>query len=216
MEFGSFNNLMMANSKPVETPKVGDGATILSWSDRTPATVVFVSENGKTIHIQEDNAVRTDSNGMSECQSYSFTANPSAPVQRARPGRPPDQEGLEDRQGESDSRRQPLEVSRLQLLSSAYTRARESGPFSLISLEPRPSTTMDTMTKTITVRGREYAVTTKGQDYVLTGKRGATYRTMRNKPNPHMMFLVSEKKFTTTTMNDVWLTDKNDKLIALG
>jgi len=74
---------------------------------------------------------------------------------------------------------------------------------------------MDTTTKTITVRGREYAVTTKGEDYVLTGKRGATYRTMRNKPNPHMMFLVSEKKFTTTTMNDVWLTDKNDKLVAL-
>jgi len=84
MEFGSFNNMMMANSKPVESPKVGDGATILSWSDRTPATVVFVSENGKTIHIQEDNAVRTDSNGMSECQSYSFTANPSAPIQVVR------------------------------------------------------------------------------------------------------------------------------------
>jgi hypothetical protein len=35
---------------------------------------------------------------------------------------------------------------------------------------------------------------------------------MRNQPKPHMLFLVCERKFTTTTMRDVWLTDKDDKL----
>ncbi len=83
-ETGSFTNLCMMNSKPNPAPKVGDGATILGWTDRHPATVVFVSENGKTIHLQEDDAKRTDSNGMSECQSYLFVPNPKAPVQIAR------------------------------------------------------------------------------------------------------------------------------------
>jgi len=83
-ETGSLVNLCMMNSKPNPTPKVGDGATILGWTDRHPATVVFVSPSGKTIHLQEDDYKRTDSNGMSECQSYLFTPNPKAPVQVAR------------------------------------------------------------------------------------------------------------------------------------
>ena len=83
MEYGSLQNLMMSNNKP-QTPKVGDGATILCYTDRRPATVVYVSANGKTIHLQEDNAKRVDSNGMSECQDYEFTADPTAPVQVAR------------------------------------------------------------------------------------------------------------------------------------
>lgn len=83
-EFGSLNNMLMANTRNVTTPKVGDGATILGWTDRHPATVVWVSENGKTIHLQEDDAKRTDSNGMSECQSYLFVPNPKAAVQVAR------------------------------------------------------------------------------------------------------------------------------------
>jgi hypothetical protein len=83
MEFGSLNNLLMANSKP-RTPQVGDGATLLSWTDRHPATVVWVSPSGKTIHVQEDDAVRSDDNGMSEVQSYTFTPNPNAAKKVAR------------------------------------------------------------------------------------------------------------------------------------
>ena len=81
--FGSFNNLVMAESKPA-VPKVGDGATLLSWTDRYPATVIWVSPSGKTIHVQEDNAVRKDDNGMSEDQSYEFSPNPEAPIRTAR------------------------------------------------------------------------------------------------------------------------------------
>jgi hypothetical protein len=83
MEFGSLNNLMMANAKSA-APKVGDGATILSWTDRFPATVVYVSKSGKTIHLQEDRADRTDSYGMSEMQVYTYTPDTTAPVKVAR------------------------------------------------------------------------------------------------------------------------------------
>jgi hypothetical protein len=75
--FGSLQNAMTANIPPA-TPKVGDGATLLHWTDRSPATVVWVSPSGKTIHLQEDDATRTDDNGMSECQNYTFTPNPAA------------------------------------------------------------------------------------------------------------------------------------------
>jgi hypothetical protein len=83
-EFGSLNNLMMSRQRTPPTPEVGMGATLLSWTDRYPATVVWVSPSGKTLHLQEDNAERVDDNGMSECQSYRFTPNPAAAVQVAR------------------------------------------------------------------------------------------------------------------------------------
>jgi hypothetical protein len=83
--YGSLNNLLAASSraKP-EPPKVGDGATLISWTDRHPATVVWVSESGKTIRLQEDFARRTDKEGMSECQSYLYEPNPQAAVLTAR------------------------------------------------------------------------------------------------------------------------------------
>ena len=41
---------------------------------------MWVSPTGKTIHIQEDNAVRTDNLGMTDSgQTYTFTPNPDAP-----------------------------------------------------------------------------------------------------------------------------------------
>ncbi len=82
-ETGSLTNLMMINSRS-KTPEVGDGATLLSWTDRYPATVVWVSPSGKTIKLQEDRAIRTDSNGLSEEQSYRYEPNPDAPLQVAR------------------------------------------------------------------------------------------------------------------------------------
>jgi hypothetical protein len=68
----------------------------------------------------------------------------------------------------------------------------------------------------IRIRGKYYAVTRKGDkenNYVLTGVRGACYRTIRNIPHPHMMFLVSERKFLTPgAVHGVWLTDKGGTL----
>jgi len=67
------NRITPSNPK---VPTVGDAATILRWTDRSPATVVEVSADGKTVVIQDDNYRRTDSNGMSESQTYEFTPNP--------------------------------------------------------------------------------------------------------------------------------------------
>lgn len=53
-------------------PVVGMGATIIHWTDRTPATIIDVSMSGKKILLQEDCSIRIDSNGMSEDQSYSY------------------------------------------------------------------------------------------------------------------------------------------------
>lgn len=67
-------------------PKVGMGATILCWSDRHAATVVYLcADDGtrpiKTIHVQQDTAIRQDKNGMSEAQEYTYQPNQKAPIQ---------------------------------------------------------------------------------------------------------------------------------------
>lgn len=70
-------------------PAVGMGATRLGWSDRHPYTVieVLLFKSGakagqvRAVCVQEDNATRTDKNGMSDSQSYEYTPNPDAPVE---------------------------------------------------------------------------------------------------------------------------------------
>lgn len=64
----------------VVTPKVGDGATLQMYTDRHACTVIAVSPSGKQVTLQEDTATRTDKNGMSECQSYTFARNPNGKV----------------------------------------------------------------------------------------------------------------------------------------
>ena len=56
-------------------PEVGMGATILCWTDRHAATIIEVtSERGRVfLTVQEDKAVRTDKNGMSESQEYHYS-----------------------------------------------------------------------------------------------------------------------------------------------
>jgi hypothetical protein len=74
---------------------------------------------------------------------------------------------------------------------------------------------------TITLGGRLYEVETlppgqldEGRPvYRLTGKRGATYHTVRNRPNPDLMFLIVEgARFGV--LRNVWLTDKGGELRA--
>ena len=67
-ETGSLiNHLMAGENAPM--PVVGGPATVLSWSDRKPGTV-----------IGWDDYTRTDSNGMSEDQDYEYTRNPNNPI----------------------------------------------------------------------------------------------------------------------------------------
>ena len=64
----------MPNEEAV-TPVIGMGVTGLGYTDRHPYTVIEVI-NAKTLRIQEDKATRTDTNGMSETQSYAYEADP--------------------------------------------------------------------------------------------------------------------------------------------
>lgn len=75
-ETGSLMNHLMAGGR-IE-PAVGMGATILCWTDRHAATIVRVTRC--QVHVQYDNAKRTDENGMSECQTYAYTPNPNGAV----------------------------------------------------------------------------------------------------------------------------------------
>ena len=72
---GSFSNYLMSGTRGQPDPVVGMGATLLSWTDRHPATIVSVEKVGKKIivGVRKDDAVRIDNNGMSECQQYEFT-----------------------------------------------------------------------------------------------------------------------------------------------
>ena len=65
-----FNNLMQDSKHP--TPEVGMGATKLSWTDRTAGTIVAVSNSGKKLSWRRDKVTRTDNNGMSESQTYTY------------------------------------------------------------------------------------------------------------------------------------------------
>lgn len=63
-----------------EPPTVGMGATINYLSDQSPATVIQVTHDGKRIVIQEDEAIRTDNNGMSESQQYDYKPDPNGTI----------------------------------------------------------------------------------------------------------------------------------------
>lgn len=56
------------------------GATIHVGSDSYPATVIQVTRNGKRVVVQEDNAIRVDTNGMSESQQYTYEPNPQGAI----------------------------------------------------------------------------------------------------------------------------------------
>lgn len=72
----------------------------------------------------------------------------------------------------------------------------------------------------ITINGRQYAVELRPSTerdegrpvYRITGARGAVYWTVRNRPNPDMMFLIRHGKFGPGAMSQVWLTDKDGQL----
>jgi hypothetical protein len=54
---------------------VGMGVTFLSWTDRSPGTVVEVNTKKNYIVATDDDYKRTDNNGMSEEQTYEYTSN---------------------------------------------------------------------------------------------------------------------------------------------
>ena len=58
--------------------KIGDGITLLLYSDRNAYTVI--KRTAKTLTIQRDIAIRTDKNGMSDAQTYCYKPNEKGAV----------------------------------------------------------------------------------------------------------------------------------------
>ena len=71
---GNLINRFMERSS-VPALEVGMGVTETRWSDRVAYTLVEIV-NAKTVVVQEDHAIRTDGNGMSDAQSYRYERNP--------------------------------------------------------------------------------------------------------------------------------------------
>lgn len=72
----SLVNHLMAGSFGTTDIKIGEtGATILSWTDRHPCTVIEKFKVGKFwyIEVQQDRAVRIDENGMSDSQKWEYS-----------------------------------------------------------------------------------------------------------------------------------------------
>lgn len=63
-------------------PCKGMAATIRVGTDCHAATVIAVSTNGRVISVQRDKATRTDRNGQSEEQSYTYTRDPVGEIER--------------------------------------------------------------------------------------------------------------------------------------
>lgn len=66
---------MNATDHPAESvaiPAVDMPCTVCWMTDRKAATVVAVSPTGARVTVREDKATRTDQNGMSDSQNYSY------------------------------------------------------------------------------------------------------------------------------------------------
>jgi len=86
-ETGSLINHLYSRSGDPE-PTIGMGATALHWTDRSPYEVVGINHTKagaiKSLVLRPLKATRTDSNGMSESQSYSYEPMPEARTVEAR------------------------------------------------------------------------------------------------------------------------------------
>lgn len=82
---GSLVNALYA-LESVKVPSIGDGATLLSWTDRDPATVIDVEIKGKYVYVttQDDDYRRVDDNGISDQQSYLFIPDPEGHIRHWR------------------------------------------------------------------------------------------------------------------------------------
>jgi hypothetical protein len=75
MRAGSLQNLIADQASNGNEAKVGDGATVVMWTDRKAATIIEVSKTGHEVTVQFDTAIRTDGRGMTDAQSYRFERN---------------------------------------------------------------------------------------------------------------------------------------------
>lgn len=75
--YGSINNRVDEGHQYCEKIEVGTGMTEYMWSDRHAYEVTKVI-NQNHVFVRRLEAIRTDHNGMSECQDYEYKQNPNA------------------------------------------------------------------------------------------------------------------------------------------
>ncbi|WP_020606399.1 hypothetical protein [Spirosoma spitsbergense] len=80
MKYGTLTNLVYAEGGTSE-PKIGDGATLLCWSDRHAYTIVEIKKN--YVLVTRDIAERIDRNFENGPQEYSYQNDPDAKPVRA-------------------------------------------------------------------------------------------------------------------------------------
>ncbi|MCY7353472.1 MAG: hypothetical protein LH606_22905 [Cytophagaceae bacterium] len=80
MKYGTLTNLIYADSQ-LTLPKVGDGATLILWSDRRAYTVTSVER--KCIFVTRDLAERLELNFEKGLQEYSYKPDPEAVPEKA-------------------------------------------------------------------------------------------------------------------------------------
>lgn len=73
--YGNLMNRLGEDSKSA-TPLVNMGATLMSYSDRYAYTITRIDPKGKKLWATQDIATRSDSNGMSDAQSYTYSRDP--------------------------------------------------------------------------------------------------------------------------------------------
>lgn len=64
----------------------------------------------------------------------------------------------------------------------------------------------------ITIEGRKFTVESDGDQYILTGVRGARYRALRTLPEPSRLYLINDKDWLADAPSHIWLTDTRGKL----
>lgn len=84
--YGSINNRILENAV-IGQPElyIGMGVTNTGYTDRFPGTIIAIV-NG-IVTVQEDIAIRVDTNGMSESQSYLYVINPKGHLEYYRKGK---------------------------------------------------------------------------------------------------------------------------------
>ena len=80
MKYGTLTNLIYAEDES-PAPKIGDGATLICWSDRRAYTIVDVKKT--YVFATRDNVERTDRNYETGPQEYWYQTDPDATPKRA-------------------------------------------------------------------------------------------------------------------------------------
>lgn len=60
--------------------EIGDGVTVHLWSDAHACTIVARTKT--VLYLRRDKAIRTDRNGMSDCQAYRYEPDDSNEIFR--------------------------------------------------------------------------------------------------------------------------------------